>query len=205
MKITSILPSFLGEYNGCATDRERKFERAVDSFLQQQYGNKELIIVSDGCEITNNIVRTKYPHSIIKLLTIDKQPIFSGKVREIGLKQSDSDIITYLDSDDLYGNDLHLDFIYNAFLNENIDWIYFDDIVRWNPHVSSQREAILEDGKIGTSNIAHRNYKDISWDGLDFYGHDWYFINNLIQKYKNVEKITGTSYTVCHIPNSVDI
>lgn len=199
------MPSFLGFYQGAATNREMKFERAVTSFLHQSYQEKTLIIISDGCEITNNIVRSKFPHDCIKLISIDKEPLFSGKVRQAGLNEASGDIITYLDSDDMYENENHLECIYNAFLNTDIDWVYFDDIVKWNPHVSGIREVFLEQGRIGTSNIAHRKFDDISWNGMNEYGHDWLFINNMIKKYKNIQKITGTSYAVCHIPNVADV
>jgi glycosyltransferase involved in cell wall biosynthesis len=205
MKISVIAPSYLGNYQGAATDRERKFIRAVTSFLQQQYSNKELVIISDGCEITNRIIEERFPHDGIKLIKIPKQDLFSGQVRNAGVQQATGDVITYLDSDDHYGNSLHLDFIYNAFLNPQVNWIYFDDIVQWNPHVSSPRESALERGRVGTSNIAHRNIKEISWNGMNGYGHDWSFITQLMQKYPNPPKISGTSYTVCHIPNVVDV
>jgi len=204
VKISVIMPSYLGAYEGAASNREMKFERAVTSFLQQSYQDKELIIVSDGCEITNNLVRSRFTHDGIKLITIEKQIMFSGSVRDAGLKAATGDVITYLDTDDYYGNNLHLDFIYNAFLNPNTDWVYFDDIIRWNPHVTSTREVSLESGRIGTSNIAHRKFDDLSWEKLDGYGHDWYFILRLIKKYRH-QKISGTSYTVCHIPNVVDV
>jgi glycosyltransferase involved in cell wall biosynthesis len=204
MKISVIMPSYLGNYNGAASNREYKFERAVNSFLNQEYQDKELIIVSDGCEITKDIVNKKYNNELIKLIKIDKQVLFSGYVRDVGLKIAKGDIITYLDTDDYFGNNLHLYFIYKGFLNPDIDWVYFDDIMRWNNFVYSQREAVLQSGRIGTSNIAHRNIKNISWENLDGYGHDWYFINKLIEKYK-YQKIGGTSYTVCHIPNVADV
>lgn len=108
-------------------------------------------------------------------------------------------------TDDKYGNSLHLDFIYNAFLNLDVNWVYFDDIMQWNPHVSSSREVFLERGRVGTSNIAHRNFKDIGWKGMNGYGHDWSFITQLMQRYPNPPKISGTSYTVCHIPNVADV
>ena len=52
MKFSVIMASYLGNYPGCANNREAKFIRSVKSFLNQSYDNKELIIVSDGCEIT---------------------------------------------------------------------------------------------------------------------------------------------------------
>ena len=36
MKISVIMPVYLGEYEGCATNREDKFIRAIHSFLQNK-------------------------------------------------------------------------------------------------------------------------------------------------------------------------
>ena len=60
MKVSVIMPVYLGEYEGCATNREDKFIRAVNSFLQNNLSDSELIIVSDDCLITKNIVNDKF-------------------------------------------------------------------------------------------------------------------------------------------------
>ena len=39
IKVSVIMPSFLGEYEGCASDRENKFIRAVHSFLENSLDN----------------------------------------------------------------------------------------------------------------------------------------------------------------------
>ena len=63
MKISVVMASFLGEYEGCASDRENKFIRAVRSFLGNKYENKELVIVGDCCSITENILNITVPDS----------------------------------------------------------------------------------------------------------------------------------------------
>ena len=203
------MPCYLGEYIGCATNRSEKFSRAVQSFINQDYENKELIIISDGCEITNTIYKEKYSHfKYIKLISIPKQPFFSGNVREAGLIASYSDIITYLDSDDYYKNTNHLSVIVSSFKDENIDWVYFNDYVKYF-HIDhlpiKERNAELKQGNIGTSNIAHRNLPYINWENKSGYGHDFTFINSLIKNYGNrYTKIDECSYIVCHIPESCD-
>jgi glycosyltransferase involved in cell wall biosynthesis len=52
MKISVIMPCFLGEYEGCASNREQKLIRAIHSFNTQTHEDRELVIVSDGCEDT---------------------------------------------------------------------------------------------------------------------------------------------------------
>jgi len=60
--ISVIMPSYLGKYEGSRINADQKFIRAVESFQQQTLQNKELIIVSDGCEITNRIYRELFQY-----------------------------------------------------------------------------------------------------------------------------------------------
>jgi glycosyltransferase involved in cell wall biosynthesis len=186
------MPSFLGEYRFGAKDRIPKFHRAINSFLKQNYDNKELIVVSDGCEITSREILNYKDNSQIKHSYISKQELFSGLVREEGLKNATGDIICYLDSDDMLG-DNHLLAINTGFVHHEVDWVYFDDSVLYALH-----------GKIGTSSIAHKRQCDINWLGCHGYGHDWTFIKKLIDSGKSRAKIYNTKYFVCHIPNGVD-
>ena len=210
-KISVLMPVFLGDYPFAATEREAKFKRAVDSFIAQEYQEKELLIVSDGCERTIICAAQYTFHPNIKIHQIPKQELFSGVVRNTALFYATGDIICYLDADDILGKG-HLQAIANGF-NSNPDaaWIYFDDyiIYRFNPQnrevlSKAKRVVSLEGGIIGTSSIAHRKLPEYSWAFCDGYGHDWTFIQKLINSGKAHTKIDGCEYYVCHIPNSVD-
>jgi glycosyltransferase involved in cell wall biosynthesis len=54
------MQSHLGDYPNSRSNPKQKFIRAVDSFLAQEYVDKKLIIVSDGCDITHQIYHDKY-------------------------------------------------------------------------------------------------------------------------------------------------
>ena len=89
--LSVIMPSFLGEYEGCASDRENKFIRAVHSFLENSLLEKELIVVGDNCEITENILNDYFKHEInigrIKFYQFkNKQKLFSGSLRSKGIE-----------------------------------------------------------------------------------------------------------------------
>jgi glycosyltransferase involved in cell wall biosynthesis len=215
MKISIIMPVYLGDYAGSSKNKKEKFERAIKSFLDNTYQNKELVIVSDGCVNSKIIYNLKYSfHSNIKFISIQKQPLFSGNVREAGIRNAVGDIISYLDADDLIDKD-HIENIAKAFKESNVDWIYYNDYIKYFGHdtkPTAKREVSLEHGRAGTSCIAHKNHKNISWSGCDniysgskvVTGGDWTFIEQLIKKYPNHKKATGMKYIVCHIPNSVD-
>lgn len=213
MKITVVMASFLDVYDYAALDRVRKFHRAVESFINQTYDNKELVIISDGCVITQREVERYANNPNIKFFMSEKQPLFSGAIRNMGCFVATGDVISYLDTDDFLGKG-HLMSIKNGFeyhKDKNIDWVYFDDhiIYRFNPVnneilTTAKREVELHSGLVGTSSIAHRKEVDINWLGCDGYGHDWTFIKKLIDSKKNVVKIDGGEYYVCHIPTQVD-
>ena len=151
--ISVIMASYLGDYPGAASNREAKLERAIASFLKQNIG--ELIIVADGCEKTVDIVKT-YPNSNIKLIESDKQPLFSGKVRQAGIEHASCDWTCYLDSDDEFA-DGHLQTLLNN-IDSTHEWYYWDDTL-----VNTKRSCAVAIYRIGTSCIMHRKDTKAIW------------------------------------------
>lgn len=101
--ITIVMPSYLGEYPGSRKDPDKKFIRAVESFRAQTLEEKELIIVSDGCEITNQIYQDNWKEdSTISLIRVEKQKGWPGKLREAARSFAKYEWIGYLDSDDMF-------------------------------------------------------------------------------------------------------
>lgn len=110
MKISYIIQSYLGEYPGSRSNSDKKFLRAVQSFIDQEDKESELIIVSDGCEITHKLYYKHFKsNSRIKYVYVDKntpnmyegdQKYYRGLPREIGRTLVTGEITTYMDSDD---------------------------------------------------------------------------------------------------------
>ena len=201
MKVSIIIPSSLTKRKHQAVDPESKLIRAVNSALNQYYGFKQIIIVSDGCELTNEIILEQYTANTsneaeFKLIKIQKQPPFSGNVRNAGIEAATGDIICYLDSDDILGPD-HVSTIVKNFKGS---WVWFNDMV-WNRDKFIERECSLKLGFCGTSNIAHRRDMSARWLPVNKYGYDdWNFIQELKKESPDGVKIETPSYIVCHIP-----
>lgn len=113
MKLSFVMQAFLGEYPGSRKDSVEKFNRVVQSIIDQSNPNWELIIVSDGCEITMDQYYTHYegiPN--IKFAYVDKPAesrmygensgfkYYRGLPREVGRSMATGDWVGYVDSDD---------------------------------------------------------------------------------------------------------
>jgi glycosyltransferase involved in cell wall biosynthesis len=207
MKLSVIMPSYLGEYEGCASDRENKFIRAVHSFLENSLDDKELIVVGDCCQITNEVLNDYFHHELsiekIRFFNFNKkQKLFSGSLRSKGIELALGEYICYLDTDDILGKG-HLLSIYNQVKTQNLDWAYFNDYINSDGGLITKKVELKKDS-IGTSSIIHRKHKHINWDKCDGYGHDYIFIERLIKWSEKRDKIYGGTYIICHIPNQVD-
>lgn len=217
MKIAVIMAVNLGDYPGAATYREYKFERSISSFVYNTYKDKHLIIVSDGCDLAKNISK-KYSlkYNNIHTLQIDKQPLFSGYVRQFGIdyatNEIKADVICCLDSDD-YFLENHLKLI--ALQIEDNDFIYSDEYYLlksgecgYNGLVSpilAKHQVELTKNVAGTSSIAWKNKKEFNWNGLDGWGHDWRFISErLIPNSIKYEKVKHWGYVICHVKGLFD-
>jgi len=198
-KVSVIMASYLSSYPGAASNRDKKFIRAVNSFKKQTYNNIELIIVSDGCNLTIDLYKKYFINDKnIKLIQIPKQPLYSGEMRNIAFQLADGDIISYLDSDDILGPN-HIQKIVEQFDLDIYDWVFYDDYLVLDSTFKKMQKRIVEPrwASIGTSSISHKNIKGIEWN--IGYGHDFLFIFKLASdgyKYKKLNKVP--EYIVCH-------
>jgi glycosyltransferase involved in cell wall biosynthesis len=198
MRFSVIMPVCLSPYEAegikSATNPEAKFIRAVNSFLMQTFTDAELIIIADGCLIAQQLYK-KYHHDNIRFIFIDKQPLFSGKVRQAGIDIAQGEIITYLDHDDFIGED-HLKII-----NENFtgDWVYYNDYrIKGSEGaklIFIERQVSPQLYYIGTSMLSHRKDLNVVWG--DGYAHDWRMIERYLLPHQGT-KIETPRYYVCH-------
>ena len=105
--ISIVMMSYLGHYPGARSNPIPKFNQAVQSVVDQTDMDWELIIVSDGCELTNQEYEKNWvTDSRIKLIkTTKSKSKWPGTKRQVGIDHASNEWITYLDSDDLFTKD----------------------------------------------------------------------------------------------------
>lgn len=232
-KWSVIMLSYLGKQEESAdalravgerTYSERKFINAVESFIYQDYENKELIIVSDGCEVTNRLYYSCYSsRPDIKLVAMPKSPppYPPNRYRHAGIVAATGNRICYLDTDDCLFP-FHLTNLEDKF-PDNVDWICFPyrimaesildtsgartikllseiDLIKASPVTMVSLE--VKRGSIGGANIAHKREIKSVWGGdLKHPGRngDERFIFDLLEKHPNYIKIGSASmgYILC--------
>ncbi len=208
LKVSVIMPSYLYKYDDlAATDRQKKLIRAVKSFLNNTYPNKELIIIADGCDRTEKVYNdmfSRYPE--IKFKFILRDGLFGGRPRNEGLKMATGELICYLDNDDRLTAS-HLGTLAHNFEIHKMDWCYYNDWVAnpFNKSNPTSRNVELAYGYVGTSSIAHRRDLPVDWEDCHGYGHDFKFIQKLMKASSNRKKIYGCGYVVCHIRGKIDL
>jgi glycosyltransferase involved in cell wall biosynthesis len=211
MKISVIMQSYLGDYPGSRSNPEYKFTRAVHSFLSQYYVDKELIIVSDGCDKTKALYESLYSHHPrIKFAYVAKKNekktyeveekdgktinYYRGTARRIGYSIATGDIITYMDSDDIMLPN-RLSDLYEA-------WKDKDDNVKWasNPlRYLHKNSIVVEDatGKSfeGTINIDRNGPLYLNMLGYDI--SDPFYVNLMV----NAGSHSTATYSISHRKN----
>jgi glycosyltransferase involved in cell wall biosynthesis len=211
MRFSIILPSFLSDYPGAAPQRDKKLIRAVQSVIDQSFRDFELIVISDGCELTNHIIKSVFggyllPDSYtkknvikgwyIELLKCIHKELWNNTPRNTGINSAVGEYIIYLDSDDRWGKD-HLKIINDQLINE--DWVYFNDRAWYNGVFTERHCDVKTYSYCGTSNICHAARLGLRWQETG-YGHDFHFIQQLL-KFENYKRIMTPEYFVCHIGN----
>jgi len=192
MKFSIIMASLLSDYPGSATGKDKKLIRAVQSVLSQTYQNFELIIVADGCPLTEFVIKHSFTDKRIKLLKVERKELWSNTPRNTGIVNAKGKYIIYIDNDDKWGEN-HLRIINDQMDNEA--WLYFNDW-RWNGTEFIERQIdVALYGHCGTSNICHASRLKLKWEKAG-YGHDYQFIQQL-RKFEG-KRISTPEYFVCH-------
>lgn len=90
-KVSVVIPAY---------NREKYIRQAVDSALEQTYGNVEVIVVDDGCSDGTRPILESYGDRIVLLEHPGRANRGQSASLNLGLQKASGDYIAILDSDD---------------------------------------------------------------------------------------------------------
>ncbi len=109
-RVSVIIPTY---------NRVTKVGKAIESALGQTYPNKEIIVVDDGSSDATDILMKNYP--AVRYIIQDHGG--QAAARNNGLKNSTGELITSLDSDDVWNEDF-LSSCVEAIEKDNLDFVF---------------------------------------------------------------------------------
>ena len=186
--INPLVSVIIGNYN-----YGHFIAEAIDSVLNQSYGNFELIVVDDGSSDNSRDIIQSYGN---QLTAIFQQNGGQGAAFNAGFAISRGEIICFLDSDDYYYPE-KLEKVVGAF-NKNPDWV----------QISHGRTSVNADGKIIGRDPTFFNQGDVKYLLLKWGRYAWAVTSALSYRRSVLEKVLpfpkhprgGDTYLTATVP-----
>jgi glycosyltransferase involved in cell wall biosynthesis len=106
---------------------EKYLRTAIESFLNQDYQNKELIIIDGKSTDSSHQIINDYQKEYPDLISwIKEKDSGISNARNIALKYVKGNIVSFLGADDIFHKDFFNQIAYYAKINPNFDVIYCD-------------------------------------------------------------------------------
>lgn len=130
-KISVIIPVY---------NNDKHIKKCLDSVLNQEFKDFELIIINDGSTDNSKNICEKYKSedSRIKLININNSGV--SNARNIGLQNAVGEYIQFIDSDDYIDKNMFKD-LYNIAINTNVD-IIISGITKININTKDSEEIL---------------------------------------------------------------
>lgn len=190
---------------------ENYLEQCIESIINQEYKNLEIILINDGSTDNSLSICNKYKTKDSRIIVVDKPHTGVADTKNHGLEIATGDFIGFVDSDDYINKDMFKHMIvgiekYNADismcdLEETTSRNRFNTTNRVNYIEMSQKEALeqlLYDKNIGNY-MTVKLFKKEVFKNIKFpVGRLYEDISIAYKLFKNAEKIVYTPTVMYH-------
>lgn len=201
-------------------NRENVIKNAIDSVISQTFSSYELIIIDDGStDGTENFLKNEYNSLLtdkkIKYIKTNNNGV--SKARNIGLNNSNGNVIAYLDSDNIWHPDYLEKMIY--VLDKSNSMMAYSAI---KVHDNTKSVSITRESTFDRTKLLEGNYIDLNifmhkkslfdkfggfdeeltrlvdWDLILRYTENYepYFLNEILAEYYLDSSLNNISHTV---------
>ena len=187
---------------------ERSLRRCVDSVINQQYKNLEIILIDDGSADSSKIICDEYAKRDRRIKVIHKNNEGVSAARNIGLNLAKGDYIAFIDSDDYVFEDYIVNLLdaaltnnadisccnYNEVNDSDVEKILIQDInmeeICSNPHNIAKFSIIYGEEGLIRAYLEHKSFAYLVWGKL--------FKGEFIRKYRfsNLKYTEDTNFMV---------
>ena len=116
LKISIIIPVYnVEEYVG----------DTIESVLRQTYKNMEILLINDGSTDRSERICKQYVDAYDYIFLFNQQNSGLSSARNAGIRKASGDYMIFLDSDDLWENNLLATVVASLQMTKNIDYLFF--------------------------------------------------------------------------------
>lgn len=198
MKVSIIVPVY---------NMEKKLKKCIDSIINQEYNDIEIIIVNDGSTDNSLKIINQYDDYRIKL--IDQKNMGISEARNNGLKIATGDFICFVDSDDYIEPNM-IKVLVDKIKETNSDIVVCDYYI-FDDNYNKEEKIVGNDSIFGKDLYAHpemiklidfapwnKIYKSKLFDDISFPKNtkyeDFDAILKVFSKAKKIEKVNESLY-----------
>ena len=188
-------------------------KKAIDSVLNQSFGNWELLIIDNHSTDSTDDFLSTIRDKRVKILKIHNNG-FYVKSRNLGIKNSQADWLAFIDSDDLWYQH-KLQNCYNVISKNNVDLIYhavnyankkiFTQKIKekskkilspitknllLNGNCIAQSSAVVKKKYLSQVKLFSENKKEFGWEDYD----TWIRISQITENFFFINKPLGEIY-----------
>lgn len=200
-KISIIIPIY---------NSELYLKRCLDSVINQTYSSLEIILVNDGSTDNSYGICLEYQKKDSRIKVIHQKNQGAGIARNLGLKHSTGNFVTFIDSDDYVEKD-YIEYLCNLMINNKCEIAVIDfngnkkeknKIIDKNNSLKMLASFQIEFaacGKLYKKSILNdvlfsktKNYEDIMFVGKSFFNSKCIVVSNQ-KKYHYIKRESSQS------------
>lgn len=145
---------------------EKYIKRCIDSIIEQEYKNLEIILVDDGSPDNCPEICDEYAEKDNRVIVIHKENGGLSDARNYGMKRATGNWIVFVDSDDYISKDF-VSYLYNLVRNNNSEIgitspiIFYED-KKFKEYTNKKEKIIIMDKKNALKEMLYQKIFDTS-------------------------------------------
>lgn len=147
-------------------NKEIYLNRCLDTICNQSYSNIEIILINDGSSDNSLNICEEYSKADSRIRIINQENAGVSVARNIGMKESRGDYITFIDADD-YVEPNYIEELVRGIKKYNVDFVQCGTIINDEKVLYCQdQEMIFSNNKEVTIDFLGRGMSGTIWDKL---------------------------------------